>query len=225
MLRRFLWGRRIPVARSLVNCVCLVGIVGVHVGWVTAQFAETEVAVGATQLAVAVAVWWGERPKPLSVGTCVRHPTDSQTRDLLDKGQGCKGNWMMMIVWGGKKGKDVRCKVVRLYKFSCQSQSAGEILWRAELKVSVFGPFWSHLVSIPHPTLRSFGRLPSSHAVKSRRPSRRLSSERMEPESSLAEMVQVYDLSTFEPKPRKPVNEWFLFQNNGTRIADNVVPN
>jgi hypothetical protein len=91
MLRRVLWGGCISVAGRLVNCVSFVGIVRVDVGWVAAQFAESEVAVGPTQFAVAVALWRGERPKPLSVGTSVRHPDLSHTRDLWKRGRGVMG--------------------------------------------------------------------------------------------------------------------------------------
>lgn len=45
--------------------------------------------------------------------------------------------------------------------------------------------------------------------------------ERMAREGSFSEMIQVYDLSTFEPKRKKPISEWFLFQNDGSSIADN----
>src|SRR5271170_4368645 len=84
--------------------------------------------------------------------------------------------------------------------------------------ISVLYPFWSHRVSIspsrsPPPSAAS-SRLPRS--TPSDDPTR-LPKQGMEPECSLAEMVQVYDMSTFELKPRKLGNEWFLFQNNGTR--------
>jgi hypothetical protein len=108
MLRRFLWSRRIPVAGSLVNRVCVVGVVCIEVGWVTSEFAKTEVAVGATQFAVAVALLGGERPKPLSVGTSVWHPNHTQARDLLETRLAWQGLWKKMCV---RREEGGRCQM------------------------------------------------------------------------------------------------------------------
>ena len=36
------------------------------------------------------------------------------------------------------------------------------------------------------------------------------------PEGDMSGMIQVYDLATFEPRPKKPTNEWFLFHKDGS---------